>query len=327
MDAQDRDERIAPGVLPIMKRNQTLASLIVLGSITISVSGCVERDTPESMVSSEPVTSTRADSTETQKLKSTGTKEEAESNKSDPDSDTPTLPDLGGAESAAVEPPPKEAPNPMDPPEGGLRADPESEVWIDPQKRAVIVHGFVCFREGPLEMFACPRNTKEHESIVSVQSSAQLIHAALLGIGAEKGQPVQFLPEFRPPSGTQIDIEVEWEDEAGELHTARAQDWVRDARTQQAMEHPWVFAGSGFWKDPAGKEHYQAEAGDLICVSNFASATLDIPVESTQANEGLAFEAFTEKIPPLGTPVRLILTPKLQGSPDEPSPEQQRPPL
>jgi hypothetical protein len=47
-------------------------------------------------------------------------------------------------------------------------------------------------------------------------------------------------------------------------------------------------------------------------VSNFTTATLDIPAESSQVNEGLLFEAFAEKIPPLGTPVRLVLKPKLK---------------
>jgi hypothetical protein len=79
------------------------------------------------------------------------------------------------------------------------------------------------------------------------------------------------------------------------------------------MTQPWVFAGSGFWKDPeTGKEYYMAEAGDLICVSNFTTATLDVPIESTQANEGLKFEANPDKVPALGTPVRIVLTPKLK---------------
>ena len=55
-----------------------------------------------------------------------------------------------------------------------------------------------------------------------------------------------------------------------------------------------------------------AESGDFICVSNFATAMLDIPVQSSQANDSLEFVAFTEHIPPLGTPVRMILKPKLK---------------
>lgn len=227
----------------------------------------------------------------------------------DPDADTPTLPDDAQAPPATQEV--QQPPKTMDPPEGARRLDPQYDVWIDPERKAVIMDGFVSFREGPLEMFACTRGTKEHESIVSVHTKAFLVHAALLNIGAEPGRPVQFQPEFRPPAGQEIDIEVVWVDPEGERQSARAQDWVRDMRTGKALQHPWVFAGSGFWKDEqTGRSHYQAEAGDFICVSNFASAMLDIPVESTQANEGLAFEAFTERIPPLGTHVRLVLTPK-----------------
>jgi hypothetical protein len=37
---------------------------------------------------------------------------------------------------------------------------------------------------------------------------------------------------------------------------------------------------------------------------------LDLPVESSQDNAQLLHEAFTDHIPPLGTRVRLVLTPK-----------------
>ena len=88
---------------------------------------------------------------------------------------------------------------------------------------------------------------------------------------------------------------------------------VKDIRTEKAMTHPFVFAGSLFWKDEeSGQQFYAAESGDFICVSNFASAMLDIPVESSQSNDQLEFIAFTEHIPPLGAPVRMFLKPKLK---------------
>jgi hypothetical protein len=56
---------------------------------------------------------------------------------------------------------------------------------------------------------------------------------------------------------------------------------------------------------------YQADReGDLICVSNFPAAVLDLPIESTSENTELLFEAFTERIPPVGTAVTVILKPK-----------------
>ena len=198
-------------------------------------------------------------------------------------------------------------------PEGATRLAPKFDVWIDANRGVVIVDGQVCLRRGMLEMFSCTRNTKEHESIVSANAQAFLVHAALLRLGAEVGHAVQFLPEYKPPEGTQIDIELEWKDADGKQQTAKAQDWIRDLKTGKAMEHVWVFAGSRFWTDEeTGKQYYQAEGGDFICVSNFGTAMLDLPIKSSQSNDDLEFEVFTERIPPLGTPVRMVLKPVLK---------------
>ena len=38
---------------------------------------------------------------------------------------------------------------------------------------------------------------------------------------------------------------------------------------------------------------------------------LDLPVESSQSNEALLFEALTDRIPPAATKLSLVLTPRL----------------
>jgi hypothetical protein len=84
------------------------------------------------------------------------------------------------------------------------------------------------------------------------------------------------------------------------------------------MAHEWVFAGSGFWVDEdTGTRHYHADSGDFICVSNFATAMLDLPVKSSQENSSLSFEAFTENMPAKGTKVRLVLIPKIEEKKDD----------
>ena len=66
------------------------------------------------------------------------------------------------------------------------------------------------------------------------------------------------------------------------------------------------------WKDPdTGKEHYYGDSGDFICVSNFTSATLDLPIKSSASANALTWEANPKKVPPLGTKVYLYLTPEL----------------
>ena len=215
---------------------------------------------------------------------------------------------------AYIDPKTGEARPPKIPAPEGAKALPKPDVvWVDAKNKVVYVDGYVSLREGMLEMLACTVGTKEHESVVAVFSRAQTIHAALLAVGAEVGHPASFRPKFRPPAGTEIEIEIRWQDKAGQWQSVRGQDVVKDVHTEKPMTYPWVFAGSGFWLDEeTGKEYYKAEAGDLICVSNFSTAMLDIPVESSQVNDGLMFEANTEKIPRLGTPVRLVLKPKVK---------------
>ncbi len=220
----------------------------------------------------------------------------------------------------------------LPPPEGLIALTPDNNLWIDPKRKLVIVDGKVCLRQGQLEMFACPKQTKEHESIVAVDCKPRFVHAGLLAVGARQGHPVQFDPKYVPASGTVIDIWVLWRDAEGKKQKARAQQWVRNTGTGKEMDYEWVFAGSGLWKDAAtGEQFYYGDAGDFICVSNFPSATLDLPVESTQANANLLFEAFTERIPPKGTMVRLVLSPrapKKDGAPpaDAKAPADTQPP-
>lgn len=194
------------------------------------------------------------------------------------------------------------------------KIDKTRPLWADEQNKRLIMVGEVCQTGALLELFACLKGTKEHEAVLTVDVRATLIHAWLLLFKAKVGGTARWVPEYRPASGTEIEVTVVWKDDKGKRRTARAQDWVRDARSGKPMTHPWVFAGSGFWKnEETGKEFYQAqETGDFICVSNFTTALLDVPIESSQTNEALMFEAFTERIPPRGTPVTLILKPKLE---------------
>ena len=128
-------------------------------------------------------------------------------------------------------------------------------------------------------------------------------------IALEPGKPVSFDPEYRPATGPRIRVTMRWTDADGAVQEADARGWIRNTRTGKALETDWVFAGSAFWTDPAdGREYYQADGGDLLCVSNFPTATLDLPIESSQSNEALLFEVFKERVPKRETPVEMILS-------------------
>jgi hypothetical protein len=183
----------------------------------------------------------------------------------------------------------------------------ENRIWINRDEQAVILDGYVAQRQVPLELFACPVGTKEHESIVAVFSRPQMVHAGLLAVNAKPGSTVTFEP-FKPAHGTTIRIYALWLDESGKTQGTLAQNWIRQAGTKKPMVWDWVFAGSKIYKDEDGKEHYLGDGGELISVSNFNTSTIDVSVKSDQSNANLLFEAFTDHVPAKYTPVRLVLT-------------------
>lgn len=257
--------------------------------------------------------------------------------------------------------------------------NPQKTVLLDKPNGRLYLQTSVALREGLLEMFLCKKQTKEHESVLMIDSSAQVIHAGLLAAGATPGRPARFQPTFSPPQGDQIEVWVHWQDEAGKPQRATAQSWVRsltrryfaekigplpagvvipkdselryDPMQQEliwfgimtpeqeqelaaltkdeafrkalhkfqrdsqpkGMSADFIFAGSSFVKNPDGQEWYAAEAGNLICVANFADAIIDVNVRSSDVNADASFEPNTPAVPPLRTPVVVELIP-VKGS-------------
>jgi hypothetical protein len=182
-------------------------------------------------------------------------------------------------------------------------------------ERRVLVNAYVCLRQGQLEQLLTRKRTKEHEAILAADVDARNIHFALTAAKAEAGKPVQFRPKFQAPTGTTIKVSLEYKDKDGKLVRVPAQQWVRHVKTKKDLPYDWVFAGSHLFNDPLDKTRppfYAANDGDVICVANFETAMLDLPVDSSKDNDDLAYEAHTERIPPLETPVLLILEPVLK---------------
>jgi hypothetical protein len=182
-------------------------------------------------------------------------------------------------------------------------------------KRRVLVLAEVCRRTDQLEQLLCRKRTKEHEAILAADVDARHIHAALIAAGAEPGHPVKFVPPDKrlPPKGTKIKVFLEYKD-GGKTVTVPAQKWVRDLNTKKEMKEDWVFAGSIFLPDPTDPKappFYGANDGDVICLANFETAMLDLPILSSKEAADLAFEAWTERIPALETRVTVILEPEL----------------
>lgn len=207
---------------------------------------------------------------------------------------------------------------PFEIPNDWKRLAENEEIWIDQAEHRVVVSGRICLRQGMLEMFACPRATKEHESIVATYPISSYIHQALLLVGAEPGRPVQWEPEYQAATGPKVQIECWFFNDQKELQKTAAREMVRKVSDKSLLDIEWVFVGSRFVKDFDGREFYAANGGELICLSNFSSAMIDLPIQSTDREGDLLFEANPDKIPALDTPVLLVLKPEIHSKTESP---------
>ena len=212
--------------------------------------------------------------------------------------------------------PDPEAPPPM--PKGLVPLNKQKTLFFakDGQgNRSVYLLAKMVLREGPLEVMLCKLNTKEHESLLSLDADAREIHAALVAAGAKPGKPVQFInpktreEEYKPATGSEIAISLTYH-KAGKLVTVPAQHWIKDLTTRKEMAHPWVFAGSKLLVDPddSAKIFYTANQGEVISISNFPDAMMDLPVKSSREASELQFVAWTDRLPPKGTVVLVKLS-------------------
>jgi hypothetical protein len=194
-------------------------------------------------------------------------------------------------------------------PKTWTRMSEENHIWADKENKRVIVRGAVCIQEGLLEMFACPRDTKEHEAVVSVHAKASEIHAILLALKINPGQPMVWGEEYYPAHGPIMNIEVSWTDASGKLIKRRAQDMIRNTDTAKAMACDFVFGGSSQSYDPYEKrDKYFADDGPMINVANQPDAMIDVSIKSSEAERGSLFEAFTENVPPVNTKVYIAIS-------------------
>jgi hypothetical protein len=182
---------------------------------------------------------------------------------------------------------------------------------IQGDQRRVRVNAEVCLREGLLEQLLTRKRTKEHEAILAADIDARELHLALTLAGAEPGKVVQFRPKLVAPSGTPIKIFLEYQDK-GKTVRVPAQQWLRNIKSKKDFASDWVFAGSVLIPNPEdkmGKPFYGANDGDVIAIVNFETALLDVPFLNTKDNDDLLYQAHTERIPALKTPVAVILEP------------------
>jgi rubredoxin len=172
-------------------------------------------------------------------------------------------------------------------------------IVINRKNQTVTVDGVICLREGFLELFACGNGIRAHEALISLKGRPLNINLALILLGLTPGNPIMWTEkgEVLPPCGPVVKIFLEYQKD-GKTVRVEAHEWLDDTTTgKPAKPQKWVYCG-GTWRSG----HFLADyEGTVVCTSNFPSAILDVPFESTDKNAELLFKPHTEAIPPLMT--------------------------
>lgn len=177
-------------------------------------------------------------------------------------------------------------------------------VEVDARKRLLTVPAKVNMQSGLVELLASTTTGKLHESVLVVDVDPLYLQLGLLLLGLEPGGNPSSLAEDPQRPGDMMDIWVEWKLKEQPKVKKRAEELILDLRNDAPMQRtPWVFLGSRVYKG----RFLARELGSLITTYHDSTAIVENPLPSSR--DDTLYEANPDTVPPVGTPVTLIISP------------------
>jgi len=177
------------------------------------------------------------------------------------------------------------------------------KIELNLNSETVTLHGKVNMNAGLIELFACTKTGKVHESVLVMDVDPIHLQTALILLGLEFGGGVRYQGDPLTPKGDRINIQVEW-NTAGEVKHHRAEDLVFNRIKEKSMEHVgWVFTGSR-----VNNGVFMSQAtGTLIATYRDPDAIIDNPLP--EGADDTVYIANTKIVPAKGTDVKMIISP------------------
>ena len=215
-------------------------------------------------------------------------------------------------------------------------------IEVDPVGRCVTVDSTICLREGLLELVACAKGGKEHESLLLMEARPLHVHTALLLLGLESGNPALMErvegEEERwrhlPPSGDLVEVFLAWKSKDEELiekpvseFIVRVSDRVEgDGAVEERLPtHAFLFAGSRLVENGGGPRVYLGDrSGNLISLATFGDELLCLQGVHSRENQALLWQINTKALPPPGTKVTVRLRPAKSSEPSSSNPKERK---
>ncbi len=200
-------------------------------------------------------------------------------------------------------------------------------ITINSKEKFVDIQSVVCLAEGYLEVIACAKDSREHESIVMVEAKPSHIHAALLLIGAQPGNPAMRKPVDEegtrwvdiPPRGQEVKVSLLLTDEKGEMKERPISDFVSPTKDESGIPEAagavekipdtFLFAGSFTHQEGETKTYLGDVNGNVISISTFGDEVLCLSGHHAQDNQALSWQIKPDTLPEIGTKVILRLRP------------------
>jgi hypothetical protein len=216
----------------------------------------------------------------------------------------PPAPPSGASASA-----PKPAPAPTMKPLGGDRYQ-IGNVVVDKRARRVTVPGHVAhLGQAPLEYLAVTTHgLKAYETLLEVDANGSEFNLALILIGFDSALSTRPDTQFdrRYPGGQVADVQVRWSVD-GHAHTASAEEaLLSDAQRRQLPVGRWIYTGSVVLTRNYGR--YAADvAGTLVGFVHDPNDVIEHRAGLGIGHYG-SIQGNSALLPPVGTPVELIVT-------------------
>ncbi len=174
-------------------------------------------------------------------------------------------------------------------------------VFLEKEKREVYLDGFVNMREGMIEVLACGRRGKLHESVLVMDIVPHDLQVALLLLGMDHTKATYSEDGMQLTGGEEVKISVSWDND-GKNKTVAAEKLLYNLIDEKPLKNArWVFIGSRL-----NEGVFMADMEEsLITTYHDPNAIIDNAGEGADNDDLLA--ANTKLIPAVGTAVRMTM--------------------
>jgi hypothetical protein len=174
------------------------------------------------------------------------------------------------------------------------------------KQKSIEATGTVCLTNGILEFVAVERGGRDYESIFALDCKPSALKFALILIGCEPGET----------NGTRLLMDIEWK-QNNKTHRQPVEKFLigrSETNTVVATNLTWMFTGSHFATNPiTGKQVFQADEEQAFIALWMQHAVLiNLSTQHGNPYQGAdqGFEVNSATIPPLDTPVKLVIRPR-----------------